>query len=413
MQKYGDVVTHIQYDLKDVDFLYPIEFDINIFLNLTSTEPFSLEAIEYLNELSKILLKEPSVKNYPDVVTFAFFCRKANIRKLKSKFDLNSVTTLGRGLIFHIAPSNVPVNFAYSLVSGILSGNTNIVRVPSLNYEQVDIICDAINKLNDGNIFRPFSKTFALVRYDRSSSATAYFSAICDVRIIWGGDTTIEQIRANKLPARAFDVTFADRYSLCAINADEYILEKAPEKIALSFYNDTYLFDQNGCTAPHLVIWLGSDENVKNAKKIFWHSIHELVKLRYKVQSVIAVDKLTSLYDQSINLKNIKRTATEDNLLWRIELQDLPENIDMFRCNSGYFSEYHAASLSEISKIINRKYQTLAYYGIEKSTLSDFIKNKKPGGIDRIVPIGKTTDFSLIWDGFNLIETLTRKIEVI
>ena len=51
------------------------------------------------------------------------------------------------------------------------------------------------------------------------------------------GDVTIAQIRQNIIPPRSFDVTFADRYSLCAINADKYINEKSPERIARAFYN--------------------------------------------------------------------------------------------------------------------------------------------------------------------------------
>ena len=31
-------------------------------------------------------------------------------------------------------------------------------------------------------------------------------------------------------------------------------------------------------------------------------------------------------------------------------------------------------------------------------------------GVDRIVPIGKTMDFDLIWDGYNLYEMMTRRI---
>jgi len=45
--------------------------------------------------------------------------------------------------------------------------------------------------------------------------------------------------------------------------------------------------------------------------------------------------------------------------------------------------------------------------------LIQFITQAKPNGIDRIVPIGKTTDFSLTWDGFNMIETLSRKIDIL
>lgn len=401
----------MQQNFNDIEFLFPREFDTDSFIQYSPLEPFSEDSVEYLNALSLELNKSPNIRNYPDVATFAFFCRKANILHLKKKYSPEDLLRLGRGIAFHIAPSNVPVNFAYSLICGMLSGNLNIVRVPSKRFEQVEIICSAIQKLNLEPKYQTFSSRIALVRYDRQSLATAYFSSICDVRIIWGGDNTIEQIRANKLPPRSFDVTFADRYSLCAINADKYIHESSPEKIALGFYNDTYLFDQNACTAPHLIIWLGSSESIEIAQKIFWDNLYELVKSRYQIQPVIAVDKLTSFYNQAALSVQVKKTNTPDNLIWRIELNDLSKDIDEFRCTSGYFSEYKATSLFELSKTIDRKYQTLSYYGIEKDDLIQFINQVKPKGIDRIVPIGKTTDFSLTWDGFNLIESLSRRIE--
>ena len=71
--------------------------------------PFSDEVILYLNELSSILLRMPEVRHYPDVVTFAFFCRKANLLHLQKEHATNSLR-LGRGLVFHIAPSNVPTS---------------------------------------------------------------------------------------------------------------------------------------------------------------------------------------------------------------------------------------------------------------------------------------------------------------
>jgi hypothetical protein len=403
----------MQKNFNKVEFLFPKDFDIDTFSQNTTMEPFSEESVEFLNALSKELNKDSRIRDYPDVATFAFFCRKANIIQLKKKYSNENILRLGRGLVFHIAPSNVPVNFAYSFLCGMLAGNLNIVRVPSKVFEQVGIIYSAIIRLSKEQKHKEISSKLALIRYDRQNSATALLSSICDVRIIWGGDTTIEQIRINQLPPRSFDVTFADRYSLCIINADNYINEEKPEKIALGFYNDTYLFDQNACTAPHLVIWLGSKENVEVSKKKFWDSLYTLVKSKYDVQPVIAVDKLTSFYNQSFHMSQVKKTVTPDNLIWRIELQDLAKNIDEYRCSSGYFSEYYADSLSEITKIIDRKYQTLSYYGISKEDLNKFILLEKPNGIDRIVPIGKTPNFSLTWDGFNLIDTLSRKIEIL
>ena len=94
---------------------------------------------------------------------------------------------LGRGIVFHIAPSNVPVNFAFSLIGGLLSGNSNIVRVSSKRFEQVEIIIDAIRVLNRQKKHSHVSKRLAIVRYDRNSEGTSFFSSICDVRLIWGG----------------------------------------------------------------------------------------------------------------------------------------------------------------------------------------------------------------------------------
>ena len=34
-------------------------------------------------------------------------------------------------------------------------------------------------------------------------------------------------------------------------------------------------------------------------------------------------------------------------------------------------------------------------------------------GVDRIVPMGKTMDFSLIWDGYDLLEHMSRRIAVL
>ena len=316
--------------------------------------------------------------------------------------------------MFHIAPSNVPVNFAYSLIAGLLAGNSNIVKVPSKDFDQVKIITDAINHLSSNPEYSGISDRIILVKYDRSNNtATKQLSDICNVRVIWGGDDTIRQVRTNVLPPRSFDITFADRYSICAINADKFIFEPAPQKIATGFYNDTYLFDQNACTSPHLVVWVGSKKHVQKSQSVFWDSLHKIVKEKYAVQPVQAVDKITTFYDQAIQMKNVSLINTKDNLLWRISLDTLDCNIDLFRCGSGYFSEYNASSLTDLFKIVNEKYQTLAYYGFSKIDLSDFIANIKLSGIDRIVPIGRTMDFSLNWDGYNLIENFSRKIEIL
>ena len=108
--------------------------------------PYNDMVCDFLGDLSKELFLESNSKDYPDVKTLAFWCRKQNIKNLKQKF-YSSETRLGLGLVFHITPSNIPTNFAYSLIFGLITGNSNIVKVPSQKFKQVEIICNCIKKI--------------------------------------------------------------------------------------------------------------------------------------------------------------------------------------------------------------------------------------------------------------------------
>ena len=413
MLKFEDVATHMKPYNSRVTFLksgIPSEFyglrDVH------PLQPFSDDVIAYLNILSSEINKDPLTRFYPDVATFAFFCRKANVSQLKKKHYNENQLRFGRGLAFHVAPSNVPVNFAYSLITGLLAGNTNIVKVPSKRFEQIDIIARAISRIAENQLCSTISEMVFLVRYDRvDKNITEKLSSICDVRVIWGGDETINNIRMDPIPPRSFDLTFADRYSFCVINADELVNESKIGVLAQGFYNDTYLFDQNACTSPQLIVWTGIKDNIAASKEFFWEALYKIVQEKYNVQPVSAIDKLTALYSHSISGGKFSFEGGEDNLLFRINLERLEKDIDSFTCNSGYFYEYNAGSLYEIAAIINRKYQTMAYYGFSRNELIDVFKSIKPNGVDRITPIGTTMDFALIWDGYDLIGQLSRVVK--
>ena len=61
---------------------------------------------------------------------------------------------------------------------------------------------------------------------------------------------------------------------------------------------------------------------------------------------------------------------------------------------------------------MTRKFQTLAYFGIDKEDIANSIKQMKLLGIDRVVPLGKTSEFDLIWDGYDLIYSLSRECSI-
>lgn len=373
---------------------------------------FDDTVIDYLDHLSKELFKNKNIKSYPDLLTLAFYCRKSNLINLKNSYSNENDIKIGKGIAFHVTPSNVPLNFVYSFITGLVCGNVNIVRVPTKYFHQVELFFLSLNKLNENIKFREISSRSIFIKYDKTSNATEYFSSICDVRIIWGGDQTINSIRKNVIPSRSNDVTFADRFSFSVINAKPYLNYIEKQKLALGFFNDTYLFDQNACTSPHIVFWLGDVKDIACAKELFWSNLNNLVLDNYQISAITGVDKLTAYYSFKTNEIGSKLIYT-NNYLWRIELDNLPLDIDKFKGNSGYFFEFNIDSLDALKPIISSKYQSFAYFGFSKNELKEFILSNNLKGIDRVVPIGKTAEFSLTWDGYNLIEHLTRTITIL
>lgn len=369
--------------------------------------PFDGEVLEFLNDVSKALLSDG--REYPDVVTFAFWIRKASTQSMKARFSREDGNLrFGRGTAFHIAPSNVAVNYAYSLTTGLLTGNANIVRLPTKQFPQAELINGSVNAvLENYPGLRPY---ICLVRYDRDREINDLLSRLADTRIIWGGDATITELRKSPLEPRVGEITFADRCSLAVIDSDWYLEKADRRRTAQEFYNDTFLTDQNACTSPRIVVWLG--ERRAEAKEAFWGALHELVKARYEFQPVQGVDKLVKSCLLAAGREGVHVQSCADNLIYRVSVPMLSRELLEQAGNSGYFLEYDCDNILELRELCNDpRCQTVAYVG-KKEMLMPLL-NTGIKGIDRVVPVGKTMDFDLIWDGYDLFERLTRIIQII
>ena len=385
--------------------------------------PFSEQYCDFLTAVSEEIMNDPEAREFPDVVTFGFFCRRANLQRMKKEYEGRTVVRqvspvspggpyrLGRGVTFHIAPSNVPINFAYSMAAALLAGNCCIVRASSKPFRQVDIVCRCMTAVMDRKEFVWASLVVSIVRYGHDKEVTDYLSSLCDVRIIWGGDNTIAEIRKSPLPPRSTEITFADRYSMAVISSAAILREDNMERLARDFYNDTYLYDQNACSSPRLIYWLGNREDTEAAKEKFWGAVHEFVKERYELAPVVAVEKYMTACRAALDIFPFRPRVVlgEDNLIGRIEAGCLKISIIDYRCPGGSFFEYSSEEIDDLQHIArSRTVQTVAYYGDLKDMIRAFSIKCGFFGVDRIVPIGKTADFSLVWDGHDLILDMSR-----
>ena len=367
--------------------------------DLPADPPFTDERIDFLNEVSKKLLSDQETKEYSDVATFAFWIRKANMDKEKKDFYSDNKLRIGRGVVFHIAPSNVAVNYAYSFAVGFILGNANIVRLPSRIFPQVNIINQAIQAVVQQKNYKKWKAYLTFLRYEKNKEITDYFSSICDLRVIWGGDHAIREIRKSEIAPRASEITFADRYSICVLDAEDYLMTEK---------KDTYLLDQNACTSPRLVCWIGEHEKIQKAKEIFWAELWKVIEERYTFQPIQYVDKLTNSCLAAVAIEGVHVTKMKDNRIVRIELEKINPLILKYRGESGIFYEYELKDIMELAPICNTKMQTVSILGNSERLISLIQSGVK--GIDRVLQIGKTMDFGFIWDGYDLRERLTRKI---
>lgn len=513
MQKCADAATHIKANKDSIKILFPKDCKDSInhiesMANLKTLNIFNNEVCEFLSALSKMILSDKECKAYPDIISFGFFIRASNLSRLKSQYESNLDSRLGRGLSFHIAPSNVPINFAFSLIASLLAGNANVVRVSSKDFAQTRIICRLLSQIHSR-----LKKYICIVQYPHEREINDFLSLLADNRIIWGGDSTISILRLSSLKPRAIELSFANRYSLCVIDSKSVLNldSKALQKLAQDFYNDTYLYDQNACSSPRLIFWLGEAEL---ARKRFWEAIYDYAKGRYELQDIIAIDKLVNECRVAINLDSVRienfgnlintifveslescvksdldsaldsseKSCVKSNLDSALESSEkycvetaldssdksalesfgvdsklndggmlesslesavetsfktsvatlesriesavessvatlesrvpkLSSFMESFVVPGGSFIESSGNSLQPLFNMLDSSFQTLSYFGLDSKVLRDEIIKQGIKGIDRILPVGLTSQFSLIWDGYDLITSLTRRID--
>ena len=129
-------------------------------------QPYSREVVNFLDDFSKLIYLKKNLNIFPDIKALGFFCRKQNILNLKKKYNDLDRIRFGLGLVFHITPSNIPTNFMYSLIFGLVSGNANIVKVPSKKFNEIQIICEEMKYLLEKKKHSKIKKMMRIIRYD-------------------------------------------------------------------------------------------------------------------------------------------------------------------------------------------------------------------------------------------------------
>ncbi|MDN4492217.1 acyl-CoA reductase [Ureibacillus aquaedulcis] len=371
--------------------------------------PFDEEVLLFTQALSKRLVK---MRQMPEVVALGYWLRKANIMGMQKEWNNQNKGRLikSRGVVFHIAPSNVDTIFVYSWMLSLLAGNRNIIRVSSKEQsnELMDLILAEIARPE----FEKIAKQTIICTYNYEENYGERISEICHTRVIWGGNHTVQRIRQISLNPMANELAFPDRFSLAVLSAEAVMNTNHNElnELLEKFYNDVFWFDQMACSSPRLVVWSGNQK--EKAKVRFWSAFENKIKNKqYELMAATQVLKYTtSLWMATeTDVKHIEN----GKYFSRLQVTDVPLEARERHCGGGLFFEYDVEYLSDLPKVIIDKDQTLAYFGFEYSDLESLVNSITTRGLDRIVPIGQALNFDGVWDGQSFLKSFTREVVIL
>ena len=208
---------------------------------------------------------------------------------------------------------------------------------------------------------------------------------------------------------RCIDLNFSNRVSgaIISLKSLKKLDYKELYNLIFKFYNDSYLMDQQGCSSPQVIFWYGKKDN--KVIQIFWNILSDIVSKNYNFDYSLGLRKTELTSSIVLKEKNLKSINFENLKIVRYRLKKT-EKFDKLDNSFGTFLEVDLDNFKKIKKFINERFQTLLYYGIKKEELISYISKNNFNGIDRIVSFGRAFDMGHIWDGFDIISSLSRKI---
>ncbi|MGI6072201.1 MAG: alpha/beta fold hydrolase [Lachnospiraceae bacterium] len=387
--------------------------------------PYGEEAMDFLGAWSENIRLLPRNKKDGAVSAFGFWCRRTALEEMKREFEEElqmqggvsecSSDYAGRGICLQFVPSNIPALFAYNIAAGLIAGNAVIQRLPS-GFEG-GVLLETLRETLKGHA--GIAEETVLLQYDHDDSITAKLTGLCDARIIWGGDATVEKLRSFPLKNTAADIAFPTRHSMAVLGAGAVLDSADLAPLIRDFFNDTYLNDQNACSAPGIIYWKGSREEVEKARKIFWSELEEFLRERYILQPLLSVKKLEKallLAANDMGEKIMRGSAPDENKIFRIWTDILTPEHWKYLCPGGFFIESSGENFEGLRPVLTSDCQTVTYYGVDRDEVKEKILDM--AGADavqlRVVPAGSALDFDMKWDGHDLLkEQICRRTEIL
>lgn len=367
-------------------------------------EPFNKVVVNFINDFSKELLNT-KYRSIPELQALGYWFRYQKVNNFKNVYAKNNLPV---GTVFHICPSNVDTIFVYSLFISLLMGNVNIVRLSSKESEALNLIISIFKKLFKKEEYILISKKLILVSYERNDEITTLISSISNLRVFWGGSASISHLRKIPASSSTSDIYFPDRESICCINSPSFLYLDDNSRLSLfnKFIGDIKVFNQQACSSPLRLFWLGNEDSFQEFLKQ-----NELSNYTLELTHSESMDKFVSLSSMAIESDDLSLLNKDFSKITFVSSQFSMACLDS-HVGNGVVVVSFIENILDIIPFISSKTQTLSQFGFEQSHFDTLFLNLKDSQIDRVCKVGSSLDFDHIWDGKDLFLNFSRIIKV-
>lgn len=398
--------------LFSVDGDAPLDAQLSRLGGLAPLPPFSVQARAFVTDFARRVFALPVLREHPELATLAHWFRPAAQEHLSRRLQApDNEHLLARGLVFHLAPANVDVLFAYAWLMSVLAGNRNVARLSQKPSAQREALVSILHAMQAEGLHGEILQRSVLLTYPHDDAVTTLLSRHCHARIIWGGDATVAKIRSLPLAPLAVELAFPDRFGVCAIRANT-VLEaddnQLPE-LAHRFSNDVLWFGQQACSSPRTVYWIGDPIQIQAAKARFWNCVKSLAR-QLEDEPAALMARVTDAHLLAATVGPLELSGALGD--YPLTLQSAHADGEQREMQSGHglVIDVELADLPSLAGQLDDRDQTLVQHGFSREELLALTANLQNRAIDRIVPLGRALDFHPVWDGSDLMDTLTRKI---
>ncbi|MFC3912155.1 acyl-CoA reductase [Pseudaeromonas sharmana] len=335
---------------------------------------------------------------WPDLMALGFWLRPAALQAHLPAYAARSPL----GLTLHLVPSNVPTLGVFSWLMALLAGNSAIVRLSrrqdAVQQQLLAVCADLLARPE----WQPIADRVRFIRYGHDEAITAALSARCDLRVVWGGDATVNAIRAIPLPPRARELVFPDRRSLAVLDAAGWraLDEAGRQRQMTALAQDISQFNQQACASPTTLVWLGEWQG---------HERGELLAALAAPFAFAPANGMARLVNSQLALATAEaQTQTTAGTLSLLQAAALQPQVMV---GGGVLLERHYPDM-DAWLADGDQVQTCVCVGLSADAVAAVLRQYSATRIDRLVAPGQALAFDWFWDGQDLLASMSRQTRV-